>query len=211
MTKQNILLVEGPDDKNTIEGLLKRYSIPYNFTIIVGGGIDNLLSSLDLYLKNATAYGVIGIVADADTSVNSRWQQIKDHIMKTGKYQCKKMPLNPKGMIIDAIQPQWDAKVGIWIMPDNIYQGTLENFLLDMINKEDPLLTEVENKLTDLENKNINRYRTIDRNKAKIHTFLSWDKLPGKSLNTAIVSHVLTPNTLTAQLFMEWIKELYKN
>ena len=206
---KNILLVEGSNDVSAIAGLLQKYSVQIpDFKIVECGGIDNLPPTLDLYLKNSTAYGIIGVVADADKSVESRWQQMKDRLMKTGKSACKKMPLNDKGMIIEPTDSE-DAKVGVWIMPDNKYQGALENFLLDMIQEGDELMEEVEQELTHLENKQIKRYKDKDRNKAKVHTYLSWEKNPGCSLNTAVVSRVLNPNTALARTFVEWIKNLF--
>lgn len=206
---KNILLVEGPNDVSAIAGLLQKYSVQIpDFKIVECGGIDNLPPTLDLYLKNSTAYGIIGVVADADKSVESRWQQMRDRLMKTGKYACKKMPLNEKGMIVEPTDSE-DAKVGVWIMPNNKYQGALENFLLDMISEGDELMEEVELVLTHLENKQINRYKDKDRNKAKVHTYLSWEKNPGCSLNTAVVSQVLNPETALARTFVEWIKNLF--
>lgn len=206
---KNILLVEGPNDGSAISGLFQKYSVVIpNFEMVVCGGVENLLPKLDLYLKNNTAYGTIGVVVDADMNVDSRWQQMRDRLMRTGKYACKKMPLNGEGMIIEPIDSE-DTKVGVWIMPDNMYQGTLENFLLDMIPEGDELLREVERELMLLETNEINRYKEKDRNKAKVHTYLSWEKNPGCSLNTAVVSRVLNPDTALARTFVEWVKNLF--
>ena len=208
MEKENILLVEGPNDKGAIEGLMQKHHVARNFEFVIATGIDNLLQKLDSYLKSS-AYGVIGVVVDADKDVDARWQQLRDRLMKTGKYSCKKMPLADGGMIIEADEPEQDAKVGIWIMPDNKYKGTLENFLLGMVPEDDELLVEVENELVRLETNNVKRYRDIDRNKAKVHTFLAWEENPGTSLYTAIVSRILNPDADIAKLFVVWIKSLY--
>ena len=209
MEKENILLVEGPDDRSAITGLMTKHGVSPNFNFVVATGIDNLLQKLDLYLKNAAAYGMIGVVVDADKDIDARWQQLRDRLMKTGKYSCKKMPLADGGMIIEAEEPEQDAKIGIWIMPDNKYRGALENFLLEMVPKDDELMVEVENELVRLETNNVKRYRDIDRNKAKVHTFLAWEENPGTSLYTAIVSRILNPDADVAKLFIVWIKSLY--
>ena len=207
--RKNILLVEGPNDKSVILGLLQKNDVIISdFEIVVCGGIDNLPPQLELYLKNGTAYKMIGVVVDADISAEARWQQLKDRLMKTGKYDCKKMPLNSEGMIV-APQESEDAKVGIWIMPDNQYQGALEDFLLKMIPQDDEILEEVERELAHLEAERIKRYKDKDRNKAMIYTYLSWEKNPGCSLNTAIVSYVLNPKTALADTFVKWIKGLF--
>lgn len=207
--EKNILLVEGPHDASVITGLLHKHSVVIpDSKIVTCVGVDNLLAKLELYLKNSSAYDVIGVVVDADNSVGARWQQLRDRIQKTGKYACRKMPLHEEGMIITPIDLE-DAKVGVWIMPDNKYQGTLENFLLDMIPQDDDLLEEVERELLHLENENRNRYKDNFRDKAKVHTYLSWEENPGCSLNTAIVSHILNPNTELAKVFVGWLEKLF--
>lgn len=206
---KKVLLVEGADDVQTILGLLDVYKIEKGFEIIPCNGKDNMMPMFDSVLKNPSAYSVIGVVLDADENAESRWQQVRDRLTKTGFYLCRKMPLDNQGMIVEGIDTNVFPKVGIWIMPDNRYCGTLENFLLDMIDKEDELLGKVEDVLTDIETLKIKRYRDIDRNKAKVHTFLSWEKKPGKSLRTEIVSRVLNPKTDTATNFINWLKRLY--
>ena len=70
MEKENILLVEGPNDRGAIEGLMERHHVAPNFKFVIATGIENLVQSPDLYLKNAAAYGVIGVVVDADTDAD---------------------------------------------------------------------------------------------------------------------------------------------
>ena len=210
MDKKNILLVEGPDDKGAVGGLMKKYEVNPNFDFEIGAGIDQLIAKFDLYLKNAAAYGVIGLVVDADDDANARWQQIRDRLTKSGKYKCNKMSLAEGGVILEAEEQELDATVGVWIMPDNKYKGTLENFLLEMVDDGDKLMEEVERELVHLEETGIKRYRDIDRNKAKIHTFLAWGKIPGASLHTAIMSRIFDSNVDLAGQFMDWIRRLYK-
>lgn len=119
------------------------------------------------------------------------------------------MALDNRGMIVDGIDTEIYPKVGVWIMPDNAYSGTLENFLLSMVEQGDELMNKVEDVLTEIETLKIKRYRDIDRNKAKVHTFLSWESKPGNSLRTEIVSRVLNPKTASATMFVDWLKLLY--
>ena len=47
MNKENVLLVEGPDDKSAIQGLLDKHSVIPNFKIVIAGGIEKLLQTLN--------------------------------------------------------------------------------------------------------------------------------------------------------------------
>jgi len=46
--------------------------------------------------------------------------------------------------------------------------------------------------------------------KAQIHTWLAWQKEPGKPMGLAIKKKYLSGNAPHAQLLMEWIKQLFE-
>ena len=209
--KKKILLVEGYNDKGVIEQVLNAYGINVDIEIKVCGGVDVMSDELRLYLKNPSAYSAVAVIADADTNTNSRWQQIRNVLHDTGLYKCNRLPLSPEGAVLSSVDPDISLKAGAWIMPNNEYPGTLEDFLLDMIPIEDELMVEVENKLLDLESQCKQRYAVKDRNKAKVQTYIAWEHKPGISVATAVKSRILNPHTPTADKFVEWIKELFVN
>lgn len=100
-------------------------------------------------------------------------------------------------------------KAGAWIMPNNEYPGALEEFLLEMIPTEDELMAEVDHKLLELESQSKQRYAEKDRNKAKVQTYVAWERKPGISVSTAVKSRILNPHTPTADKFVEWIKAVF--
>lgn len=209
--KKKILLVEGYNDKGVIEQVLNAYGINLDIEIKVCNGVDGMPDELRLHLKNPSAYSVVAVIADADTNTGSRWQQIRNVLHDTGLYKCNRLPLSPEGAVLSSVDPDIFLKAGAWIMPNNEYPGTLEDFLLDMIPIEDELMVEVENKLLDLESQCKQRYEVKDRNKAKVQTYIAWEHKPGISVATAVKSRILNPHTPTADKFVEWIKELFVN
>lgn len=210
MSMKKVLLVEGPNDKGVIQEVLNAYGVDFDFDIKVCDSVDNIPNEIRLRIMNPSAYAVLGIVADADTSTHSRWQQIRNILHNTGLYNCNRLPSSKDGNIVLPIDPDSGPKVGVWIMPNNDYSGTLEDFLLEMVSSEDALMSEVENKLSDLESKSMHRYRSVSRNKAKIQTFLAWERKPGISVSTAIKAHILNPHTPTADRFVEWINNVFE-
>ena len=103
----------------------------------------------------------------------------------------------------------YDAVVGIWIMPNNRFEGMLEDFALNMIPAEDLLIRKVEVVLSELEAEGIQRYKQVHRSKAKIHTFLAWQDEPGKPIGQAITARILNPDAEEAKAFIGWLNKLY--
>lgn len=209
--KKKILLVEGYNDKGVIEQVLNAYGINVDIEIKVCDGVAGMSDELRLYLKNPSAYSAVAVIADADTDTNSRWQQIRNVLHGTGLYKCNRLPLPSEGAVLVSVDSDISLKAGAWIMPNNEYSGALEEFLLEMVPAEDDLMVEVDNKLLDLESQSKQRYAGKDRNKAKVQTYIAWERKPGISVATAVKSRILNPHTPTADKFVGWIKEVFVN
>lgn len=207
---KKILLVEGINDKSVIEQVLKAYGVKVDWEIKECGGVTNMVEELRLYIKNPTAYLAIGIIADADSSTLSRWQQIRNILHNTGMYDCNRLPLPHEGIVVAPIDAENAPKVGAWVMPNNEYNGTLEDFLLEMVPTNDELMIEVEHKLLELEAHSRHRYPSTYHNKAKVQTFLAWERKPGISVATAVASQIFNPHTPTADKFVEWVKKVFE-
>lgn len=210
MSTKKVLLVEGFNDKGVIQEVLNAYGVDFDFDIKVCDSVDNMPDEIRLRIMNPSAYAILGIVADADTSTHSRWQQIRNILHNTGLYNCKRLSLSQDGNIVLPIDSDAGIKFGAWIMPNNEYSGALEDFLLEMVPADDTLMSEVEDKLSEFELKGRQRYPLKFHNKAKIQTFLAWERKPGISVSTAIKAHILNPHTPTADRFVEWIKNVFE-
>src|SRR5690606_35836511 len=92
---------------------------------------------------------------------------------------------DPAGTIVDGIRPGY--KVGIWLMPDNRREGTLENFLASLRPDADVIW--------DYSIEATGRARELGavfpaslEMKAAIHAWLAWQEEPGHPYGTAIKS-----------------------
>lgn len=212
MEKKNVLLVEGYGDRSVVKALMQHYRLPY--IVEFGGceGGDKLKKECEQILKNPTAYRRVGVIVDADENAGSSWQRYRDLLLKTGRYDCSKMELSADGLIVEPIDKDLDPIFGLWVMPDNQSKGALEDFLLQMVSRDDELMNKVVEVLKNLEAENKNRYRPVDRNKAKLNTFLAWEKRPGHSFETEIKAGVLLPEASgITDLFVQWLKHLLED
>ncbi len=66
-----------------------------------------------------------------------------DILKSSNKYDCDGLDLPSDGLVMYPLN-DYDAVVGIWIMPNNRFEGMLEDFALNMIPAEDLLIRKVE-------------------------------------------------------------------
>lgn len=198
-----LLVVEGPDDFNTAYHLLQAHGLLGRFTIEDGGGIDTVLRGLKVRLK-ANNEIVLGVVVDADEDVAARWQALRDILVGTG---YRSVPASPSvdGTIVRESER---TTVGIWLMPDNRVPGSLEDFVRFLVPQSDQLWTLVEESVRQIPKAN-RLFPAQHLQKAYIHTWLAWQKEPGKPIGQAITKKFLDAQAPYAQNFIRWLKQLF--
>lgn len=196
--------------------MLKHYSIPELFEVRSLKGVNNLsetiesrkirlIDSFEVQLTTIVK-GRLGIIVDADTDLSARWASLK-HILKSSGYNAiPKSPVSGGTIIRQEKKPV----VGIWLMPDNTIPGMLEDFIGFLRPQSDllwPMVDEAVLKVKLLEEEH--RFRNVHESKARIHTWLAWQKEPGKPMGQAITAHYLDANASHAQQFITWIRKLF--
>lgn len=203
---RNILLVEGPDDVGVCYHLMSRYKvrIPEQVCIKDKGGVENILDTLDSEL-DASGLERLGILVDADEDLSTRWQSLYDKLISLGFTSIPHNP-DPKGTVISE---NGRPRVGIWLMPDNQLSGMLEHFCSFLVPPGDRLWSIAESTLEQAVQQEC-RFPEEHMMKAHIHTWLAWQKEPGKPMGQAITKKFFNSKAPHAQLFMEWIRRLFE-
>jgi hypothetical protein len=197
------LLVEGNDDQHVVWALCEKFKITKDFDVIDCEGIDGVIEEFSIRYKQSDTK-VVGIIVDADTDLQTRWNSLKKTLKDIG-FDIPK-DLSKEGLILDnGIQ-----KVGIWIMPDNNTKGMLEDFILFLVPDDDKLLSIAEETLNNIEKNGLNLYAENHKSKAKIHTWLSWQKNPGKPFGQSLTSKTLSTDNELCRQFIKWLTELFK-
>ena len=202
MADNSVLLVEGKDDEHVFYHLLEHHQVPGRFKIKNKEGVDILLGTLDVELL-ASDLERLGIVVDADTDLDSRWQSLRNILGRAG-YAVPESP-SPDGTIIQ--RPDHPC-VGIWIMPDNTLPGMLEDFVSFLVSPDDPLWEQADDCVQQIPE----QYRHFPRQhevKAHLHTWLAWQEEPGTPMGLAITKHYLKADTSQATLLMDWVRRLF--
>ena len=206
MPGSNALLVEGTDDEHVLRHIAMARSISELFEVQDLFGIENLLQHIPTRLTTVIGNDdVVGIVVDADASADSRWQSIRDILSDVGYGDIPATP-NLHGTIVEPPAESPLPKVGVWIMPDNVSPGTLEDLLLAMIPQDDVLLIHAQSCLDSLV---APPFRDVDRPKALMHTWLAWQKQPGRPYGTSIGAGFLDASVPQVDGLVDWLERLF--
>lgn len=203
------LLVEGNDDQHVVWSLCQHHKITENFDVIDCESIENVLRQAELRVTTEASRNLrIGVIVDADTNIDKRWNSIKSMLKNSNKYNVPD-ELPPTGLLL---RPTDDDEpiIGVWIMPNNQLNGMLEDFVAILSDPSDMILAEVDQTLLNIESKNICRYKLIHKAKARIHTFLAWQEDPGTPMGLAITKKFLKPDSPHCLPFVNWLQELFK-
>jgi hypothetical protein len=203
MKKNKILLVEGNDDMHVVKALCQKFNLPELFDVEDCKGIENILKRIPGQFK-VPEIETVGIIVDADINLQNRWNSLKNELSKIGF----NMPDNiSENGLININETQ---KVGVWLMPNNNANGMLEDFISFLVPKDDKLLQLVDTALNNIEKQKLNKYLSIHKSKAKIHTWLAWQEDPGTPMGQGITKRYLSTDEEICKKFVDWLTELFK-
>ena len=217
---KGVLHVEGKNDMYAIGDLLKKAGSPqdrikgpvvFKKASEDGGkeGVDGVLRAMDVGLPVAAAgEPILGFVLDMDDQFAGRWDAVRGRLANAGMMD---IPLRPPAEGYVAVHPETGARVGVWLMPDNMERdhGTLEHFLETMIPADDALIEHARAATDHAKNVLKARFPEPHRPKAVMHTWLAWQEKSGLPYGTAITGGFLSPDAVLPVRFVDWFRRLF--
>lgn len=207
MMRRYQLLVEGKDDLHVFYNLLEHHHIPERFIIKSQEGFTKLQDTLRVQLKPSDEdipIDRLGIVVDADTDIAARWQSLRTILANADYAHIPDIP-DPGGTIIEQ---EGRPIIGIWLMPNNLNTGMLEDFVSLLIPPGD-LLWPRATQCVQAIPPDQRRFIADHTIKAHIHTWLAWQEEPGEPLGLSIKKRYFDANAPYAQLLISWIRRLF--
>ncbi len=215
------LFVEGADDISVVSALLARHGVDTDrgrkiLCIKSLKTVDKVLENMPEAIRKSTDRPV-GFVLDIDIDIATRWQQVCAKIREVGVTPPSSCPGN--GFFGQC--PDYPHKFAVWLMPDCATDDSkTEHLISSLMRKDDPLWPLACDSVShavqiidevNAENRNGPRYgfRSVDRIKAEVHTWLAWQREPGARLGAAINDHILEHDSPQALAFLRWLKTLY--
>ncbi|HET8798226.1 MAG TPA: DUF3226 domain-containing protein, partial [Thermoanaerobaculia bacterium] len=164
-----------------------------------GGGYPRILDEgLPVALK--TSAEALAIVLDADLDLAARWQAVSDRLQNHG-YAVPATP-SGDGLVLTDRHPV----VGVWLMPDNILPGMLEDFAANLVG-DDPLWPRATDAVRSIPDE-LRRFPRGAARKAEIHTWLAWQEEPGTPLGLAVTKRYFQTDTELCRRFTNWLRRL---
>jgi len=209
MAGRKILLVEGLDDVRVLSTICEAHRVPDEFKITGCEDVERLLESLPSRLRAVEEGDILGILIDADTDLSARWRSLRNRFIEVG-YLSGNVPGEPEsgGTIMEPPTGARLPRVGIWLMPNNETGGILEDFLAYLVPANSPLFSHAKSSVSTIP-EGEQRFKDAARSKALIHTWLAWQKEPGRPLGTAITAKFLDPSVPQVDALVSWLKRLF--
>ena len=227
MTDANVVLVEGPEDWNVLFHLIKHYYPAEQLSVtrkgdyrprledasaevrhilfdVVQGNSLFKPKSLSGLLKRSDLQRV-GIIVDADLDLQLCWRKLCGSLASFGYINLPASP-NATGTIVQ--QADYPT-VGIWVMPDNLSAGALEDFVGLMKPPGDTLWTQAEEAVAHIPEKD-RLFKPQAFKKAQIHTWLAWQEEPGTPMGQAVTKRYLNAESPSGRLLIDWLRRLFE-
>ena len=211
---ENILLVEGRDDKRVIPQLVEANGIRWGdrteewvADIHDYDGVESILAQ-NVIETEMLASGVrrLGVVVDADDDVTKRWRRIRAQIVSRFPNAPKQIP---RGGAVLAGR----VRFGAWLMPDNRSQGMLETLLALIASEgsdpESALVNYAQDVCVVAKSRGA-PFKDAHVAKATVHTWLGWQDPPGRQLHDAIIQGILRARSEAAAPFIRWFRKVFE-
>lgn len=153
---------------------------------------------------------VLGIITDANDDIYARCDSIKHRLSVAGINLATEFP-KYEGTIENCIvafdgENERTIRIGIWIMPDNQSNGELEDFIAEMIPKNDSVWPRSQNYIDDIPQKDRD-FKDKKITRAKVYAWLATRKDP-VLMGTAISAKHLKTDVQMCLDFKEWLRKL---
>ena len=198
-----VLLVEGQDDKHVVKQICWATESKLGFSILKKEGFDNLRSAISLDIK-APGRKTVGILVDANDDPKARWQAIADRLKKAD-ISPPASPC-PNGTIVRGNLDLGRPRVGIWLMPDNVSPGELEDFIAGMIPRHDAVWPLSRKYIADIPAPLFSERKT---RKAEVHAWLATRQKPRRGMGQAIRARDLDVASDVCRRFVTWLRQLF--
>ena len=209
MERKESLLVEGRDDLHAIVSSMTQHGVDFKHRppgVPEIKECDNDAGVLEAIPMSAKTYDRLGIMLDADFPPTNRWVSVRDRLRSPPLSLVVPDNLPSDGLVIDGWRP--NSLIGVWLMPDNIEPGMLEDFLGNLVPPND-LCWPYTDEVVDTAKANGAAFGLTHKSKARIHSWLAWQEPPGRPFGTAITAQLFLNNSPLALRFAHWFARVF--
>jgi hypothetical protein len=220
MSKEEcLLLVEGLNDKSFYEEFCRAHALMTSVTVAkpkdVGGRRNTkqgAINHLPLLLQQLADGRLkkLALIVDADQIVDGggflRTVEQVASVIQPFDYSVQPEILAGGGLIF----PHNDglAEFGLWVMPNNRDDGSLEHWIQDCVHfNEVNLFLKAKDSLKDLDPTKFDEIRVP---KAEVATWLAWQRKPGEGHYFTIAENLLDQTSEKYAALKNWMERIFK-
>lgn len=218
MNHKNILLVEGEADRGFFEALCQLLSISADVRVATPKDTGGSHNTKEGVLRHLTAVLLpqlqdgqlerIGVVVDADRAAHGSGfavtlQRFTDALAQ-GSYQPD--PTAAAGLVFS--HPDGLADLGLWIMPNNLDEGMLEDWIKQCVHpSESSLYRHAEDSIDAIPG--APKFQPWHRTKAEVATWLAWQKKPEHGLYNAAQLDLIDVEAPLFTALQTWLRHVF--
>ena len=212
------LIVEGISDEYLFKKLCQKHGfnnveIEVDTPSVFGGrdtkqGVLNILQVVIKQLEDSYI-DRLGIIVDSDYEedgggVENTLRQIHDKIKDHG-YSSSYKRFSNSGIYFEGEDDL--PKLGVWVMPNNLDEGMLEDWMLSICHPDEQgFLTSVVQTVTAIPSP---KFKKIHEAKAISNTWLAWQKKPGQGFSSLFKEGLIDENHTNYKNWLDWMNEIF--
>ncbi len=200
----DLLFVEGPDDGAVVNALAARdLGVDLVRPRLVkvseeGGGDDWALREFVKRVGTAQPNARVGLIVDRDQPENDKWPSVRERLRKLGH----QLPApSASGAIVD-------TRFGIWMWPDNVSHGSLEDFV-EAIVPDSPLFAHAREATRTARESHGAEYRPPHERKAVLKVRSVWRDASAAGGYGHLVRNLTLNDTSARTAFIAWFETLF--
>lgn len=146
----------------------------------------------------------VGVVVDANGDAAARWDELKTRCDSEFAGLPDRIPAEGLHRVHSL-----GTRFGVWIMPDNRFEGMLEDLLVRLVPDDAGALYEMARNRVATARSHDAPFKDVHERKAEMYTWLAWQDPPGLRLHEAVKHRVLDPTRPESRPFVDWFRRLF--
>lgn len=203
--------MEGATDKHVIPYLMEANGViwpgPPNHPVEIEwwGSVDEFLrpEAINNAVK-VPGREAVGVVVDANGDAAARWDELKTRCDSEFAGLPDRIPAEGLHRVHSL-----GTRFGVWIMPDNRFEGMLEDLLARLVPDDAGALYEMARNCVATARSHDAPFKDVHERKAEMYTWLAWQDPPGLRLHEAVKHRVLDPTRPESRPFVDWFRRLF--
>lgn len=204
ITRIDALFVEGTDDRAVVNAFVKKLTgIDLATCHLVktkedGGGDSWALRAFDQYIRERNEGARVGVIVDRDGVDNDKWPSVRSRLLSLGGANDRPIAT---GEIVG-------GRYGIWMWPDNISHGDLENFVAGIV-PGSALMTYLTEVCGIAKETHGAEYDRADSRKAALKVRSVWRDASAAGGYGHLVRNLALTEAPASTAFLAWFKALF--